>query len=62
MKPENNQKLNKFERRDAEKFILLHGCDPEKAEYRYTPASIGIRIDIICACGLSRNITDYNSW
>ena len=38
------------------------GASGGLTSYKFTPTGIGLAIEVLCSCGESENITDYDNW
>ena len=58
--------MSRVEADASEAFITDHECAVEynglKVSYAFTPTGIGTGIEVSCACGASKDVTDYGSW
>ncbi len=45
-----------------EEGFLPQGAAGGALTYCFTPTGIGLAVEIRCACGESKNVTDYEDW
>ena len=47
---------------DGTKDVSPQGAIGGRTTYSFTPTGIGVAVSVSCACGVKKNITDYESW
>ena len=66
-----NFSLNEVEQAAADKWLKKHrkkcslkntGAIGGAISYEFTLTGIGMAIEVKCACGKSKNVTDYGCW
>ena len=45
-----------------ERGLLPQGANGGALTYCFTPTSLGLAVEILCACGDKKNITNFEDW